>query len=241
MTTLPNRLIHPPRTDLAARVEGRIVHDDFRKIVTSVAGASVMLAAFLTPFMRKSRSRWGVTRAEAEAPHTGDRLIPEPLWSWTHGIQVRERAEYVWPWVAQIGADRAGFYSYQWLENLAGCGLRNANAIHPEWELGLGDHLLLHPQVPPLVIASCERGHYFVAHAPLDEAALAAKKPWATMTWLFQLKPIDSSRCRLISRFRVACSSEFATRLSLGPTLLEPIGFAMDRRMLLGIKARAEW
>ncbi|HEX2671524.1 MAG TPA: hypothetical protein VHM25_11660 [Polyangiaceae bacterium] len=241
MTTLPNRLIRPPRVDLSERVEGRLARNDLRNVVTSVAGAGVILAAFLTPFLRKSRSHWGVELAEAGAPHPGDSLVPEPLWAWTHGIEVRERAEYVWPWVAQIGADRAGFYSYQGLENLVGCGLRNANAIHPDWELELGDHLLLHPQAPPLVISNYEREHYFVAHAPLDEAARGAGKPWATMTWLLQLEPLDSSRCRLISRFRVAHSSEIATRLWLGPTLLEPIGFAMDRRMLRGIKARAEW
>jgi hypothetical protein len=200
-----------------------------------------MLAALLTPFLRGSRNHWGLDAAEAAAPRPGDELVPKPLWSWTHGIHVRERAEFVWPWVAQIGADRAGFYSYQWLENLVGCGLRNANAIHPEWELGLGDQLLLHPKAPPLTIAHCERGHYFVAHAPLDETARAAGRPWATSSWLFRLEPYESSSCRLISRFRVACSPDLSTRLSLGPTLLEPIGFAMDRRMLRGIKARAEW
>jgi len=242
MSTLLNRSIHhPPRVDLAARVEGRLPQKDSREVLAGMGGAAIMLAALLTPFLRKSRNHWGVERAEAAAPRPGDALVPEPLWSWTHGIEVHDKPEFVWPWVAQIGADRAGFYSYQWLENLIGCGLRNANAIHPEWELGLGDHLLLHPKSPPLIIAGCERGRYLVAHAPLDEAARAAGKPWATMSWLFQIEPLESSSCRVISRFRVACSSDPATRRSLGPTLLEPIGFAMDRRMLLGIKARAEW
>jgi hypothetical protein len=60
------------------------------------------------------------------------------------------------------------------------------------------------------------------------------------VTWLFLLEPLDAERCRFISRYRCATSDDLATRLQYGPTLVEPIGFAMDRRMLLGIKQRAE-
>jgi hypothetical protein len=146
----------------------------------------------------------------------------------------------VWRWVAQIGADRAGFYSYQWLENLSGCGLRNADAVHQDWELEQGDELRLHPKVPPLRIVRLERGQFFVAHAPLDEVARAKGQTWATASWLFAVDPLPNGRCRLLTRYRLACSPDVATRLALGPTLMEPIGFAMDRRMLLGVKERAE-
>jgi hypothetical protein len=142
--------------------------------------------------------------------------------------------------IAQLGADRGGFYSYQWLENLAGCKLSNADAAHPEWELHQGDALVLHPKAPSLRVAQLERGSYFVAHAPLDQAALAAGKPWAEASWLLALEPLSAERCRLISRYRLACSADLATRLALGPTFVEPISFAMDRRMLLGIKQRSE-
>jgi hypothetical protein len=54
------------------------------------------------------------------------------------------------------------------------------------------------------------------------------------------VEPLDDRRCRLISRYRAASSGDLATRLALGPALLEPVGFAMDRRMLLGVKERAE-
>ena len=42
--------------------------------------------------------------------------------------------EDVWPWLIQIGQDRAGFYSYTWLENLVGAGMRNASSVRPEWQ-----------------------------------------------------------------------------------------------------------
>jgi hypothetical protein len=231
---------HEMLQHLAARAEGRIPQNDYRDVVEGIGGAALMVAAFLTPFLRKARSHWGVDDAQALQTRPGDELVPLPFWSWTHGVEVQASAELVWHWIAQIGADHGGFYSYQWLENLAGCGLRNADAIHQDWELGLGDELKLHPQAPPLRITRIEPGRYFVAHAPLDEQARAAGKPWATVTWLFQLEPLPSGHCKLITRYRVACSSDIATRLALGPTLLEPIGFAMDRRMLLGIKQRAE-
>jgi hypothetical protein len=60
------------------------------------------------------------------------------------------------------------------------------------------------------------------------------------MSWLFALEPIDASHTRLVSRYRCATSDDVATRVSLGPALIEPVGFAMDRRMLLGVKARVE-
>jgi hypothetical protein len=60
------------------------------------------------------------------------------------------------------------------------------------------------------------------------------------VSWLLEIEPLGRERCRVISRQRIACSRDLGTRWSMGPTLLEPIGFAMDRRMLLGIKERAE-
>jgi len=148
----------------------------------------------------------------------------------------------VWPWLAQIGADRAGFYSYQWLENLAGCEIHNAETIHADWEARVGDPLLLHsdPRAPRLTFVSVERGRYLLAHAAADETAKQQGKPWTSASWLFFVEPLDATRCRLISRFRSACSDDRATRLGFGPTLVEPVGFAMDRRLLLGVKERAE-
>jgi hypothetical protein len=225
---------------LAARAEGRLARDDWRDVLEGIGGASIMAAAFLTPFMRAERNHWGLDAKVANRPYPGDELVPLPRWSWTHGVEIDAPAEEVWPWIAQLGADRGGFYSYQWLENVAGCEVRNAESLHPDWAIHEGDTLRLHPKMPPLAIAALERGRFFVAHAPADPAARDAGKPWAEMTWLFFLEPLGEHRCRLVSRYRCASSDDIATRLSLGPALVEPIGFAMDRRMLLGVKARAE-
>jgi hypothetical protein len=118
--------------------------------------------------------------------------------------------------------------------------LRNAEAIHAGWALGEGDSLSLHPKMPPLRVVSAVAGRGLVAYAPPDEVARSAGEPWASVTWAFLLEPLGPGRCRLISRYRCATSEHLATRLSLGSTFVEPIGFAMDRRMLLGVKQRAE-
>ena len=94
--------------------------------------------------------------------------------------------------------------------------------------------------MPAMRVVSVVPGRALVAHAPPDEQARANGRPWASVTWAFLLEPLGEKRCRVVSRYRCASSDDLKMRVSLGPTFVEPIGFAMDRRMLLGIKARAE-
>jgi hypothetical protein len=226
--------------NLARRVEGRLRRDDWRDVMHGAAGAARIAAAFATPFRRTRRRRWGLDETTAARSLPGDSLIAAPRWTWTHGVEIEAPASAVWPWVAQIGADRGGFYSYQWLENLAGCALRNAETVHPEWQVRTGQGLVVHPDMPPLRVVAVDPGRSFVAYAPAAADARAAGRPWVAVSWLFLVEPLGPHRCRFISRYRAATSRDLATRLAYGPALLEPIGFAMDRRMLLGVKRRAE-
>jgi hypothetical protein len=155
-------------------------------------------------------------------------------------VDIDAPASAVWPWVAQVGADRGGFYSYEWLENLAGCEIQNAETIHADWELVEGDALVLHPKSPPLHVVSVERERHVLAYGAPGDASRNSGAPWATVSWLFAIEPIDACRCRFISRFRSDCSPDLATWLAFGPLFAEPVGFAMDRRMLLGVKALSE-
>ncbi len=225
---------------LALRAEGRLARDTLADVGRGISGAAIMALALLSPFLRGGRNHWGLSAARANEPQPGDNLVAAPDWSWTHAVEIDASCEQVWPWVAQIGADRAGFYSYQWLENLAGCNVINAEAIHTEWQHQPGDTLLLHPEIPAIPVVTVQPGRVLIAFAPPDAAARAEGRPWVTLSWAFVLEPLECGRCRLISRFRTACSSDLATRLTQGPWLLEPIGFAMDRRMLLGIRDRAQ-
>lgn len=212
-----------------------------RYLVEAAAGTGVIATALATPWRRASRGTWGVDHEDAGRVYPGDDLVASPRWQWAHAIVVHAPPAAVWPWVAQVGADRAGFYSYAALENLFGCGIANADRVHPEWQVGPDSELLVHPKAPPLPVAAMEPGAWFVAHGGPPPGTDRTRETWVDVSWLFLVEPMgDSSRSRVVSRYRCATSDDLTTRLQFGPTLVEPISFAMDRRMLLGIRDRAE-
>ena len=173
-------------------------------VAEGIEGVAIITAAFFTPFMRGQRGHWGLDEAAAAREYPGDELILEPRWGWTHGVEIEAPPGEVWPWVAQVGADRGGFYSYQWLEDVAGCAVHNAEVVHPEWALRPGERLYLHPRIPPLPVVAVAPGKFIVACAHSEE-------PQVETSWLFFLEPLDDGRrSRLVSRFRCACSDDVA-------------------------------
>ncbi|MBN1207153.1 MAG: hypothetical protein JXB05_19870 [Myxococcaceae bacterium] len=234
--------------NLKARAEGRLrrSHDTARDVGEGILGALGILFDLATPFLRPLRSHWGLDEATASRPYPGDDRIPRPKWSWTHGIEIDAPPQQVWPWVAQMGQDKGGLYSYQFLENLAGCDIQNADRIHPEWlAISPGDVLRLHPRMPVIPIVAVEPGRWISAHA--DSWSTKGETPEASgperiaASWLFFLEPLPGGRTRFISRFRLAYSGEgLRQRVLYGPYLIESIGFVMDRRMLRGLKQRVE-
>ena len=165
--------------------------------------------------------RWGATGEEVDKPLPGDDLVPEPGIESTRAITVEAPAGKVWPWLAQVGQDRGGFYSYEWLENLAGAQMHNADRVHPEWQhRDVGEIVFLHPAIGPKV-AAFEPGTAMVLEG------------WG----VFAVEPIDEHSTRVILRSR--------TPRRLGVLLyylltIEIPHFVMERRMLKGIKERAE-
>lgn len=212
-----------------------------RDLTEAASGVAIILSALATPWRRRRRSTWGVDPADAGRTYPADDLVPSPRWQWAHAVIVNAPPSAVWPWLAQVGADRAGFYSYAALENLAGCGITNADQIHPEWAVAPDSELLVHPKAPPLPVVALEPGAWFVAHGGPPPGTDLTRDRWVAVSWLFLVEPVgDGGRSRVVSRYRCATSDDLVSRLSYGPTLLEAISYAMDRRMLLGIRARAE-
>ena len=165
--------------------------------------------------------RWGATDEEVGKPLPGDELVPNPAIESTRAITVNAPVEEVWPWLAQIGQDRGGFYSYEWLENLAGCRMRNADRIHPEWQhREVGERVFLHPAFG-LKVASFEPGRAIVLEG------------WGP----FVVEPIDEKSTRVIIRSRVPRRLDVLLYYLL---TFEIPHFVMERRMLLGIKECAE-
>jgi hypothetical protein len=185
-----------------------------------VAVAVLGTAAAYVRWMRPSMRRWGAADAELEMALPGDETVPATGVQQTHAVHVEAPADAVWPWIAQIGQDRGGFYSYAWLENLAGCRMRNADAIHPEWQRReVGETVLLHP-VSGLKVLRFEPGRALVLEGG----------------WSLHVEPDGPSSCRVLARFR-APDGLAGTVYGL---LLELPHFLMERRMLLEIKRRAE-
>lgn len=189
-----------------------------RRAAVAIVGAAFAYEAAVAPWMR----HWGTSPAERRRSLPGDELVPDPEIVIDHGVTIEAPPESVWPWLAQIGQDRGGFYSYEWLENLAGCKMRNAERIHPEWQRrAVGDPVVLHPAAPGVPVTIFQPGRAI------------GLEGWG----VFLVEPVaDDARTRLIARGRIPRGAASA----FYRTLLEIPHFVMQRKMLLDIKQRAE-
>lgn len=204
----------------------------------SLRGLFTIGFALLTPFLRSRRQRWGASEEEIKGPHPGDDLVPQPKWAANHAISIEAAPEQVWPWVAQIGQGRGGFYSYQRLENLAGCQIENTARILDEHQhIETGDPIRLHVRTPPMTVAIVDEPTTMVLFGNPAEAAEGAG---LSTSWAFLLLRQPGGTTRLLSRTRYHHGDDFLSRLAGGRILIEPISFAMERKMLHVIKALAE-
>ena len=188
------------------------------------------LAALYWFPVRRWMNQWGATPSDRAAVMAGDSLLPDWTYSGTTAVTVNARPEHIWPWLVQIGYQRGGLYSYDWLDRLFGYLDRpSATRILPEFQhLAVGDAIPL-GRGPSWPVAVVEPNRALV----LDMRNLGGLD-WV---WQFGLYPIDQSRTRLVSRSRVRARAAWARLLTHG---IEPAGFLMTRRMLLGLQERAE-
>jgi len=198
--------------------------------LTAVAGVAAGLVAAYALVVRPWHLRWGATDDECREPLPGDELTRDVKLSSTHAVSIDAPPSEVWPWIVQIGQDKGGFYSYTWLENMVGCQMYNADEIVPRYQhVEVGDKMWLHPKAPPLPILIVEQQRALVMGSNTDEAG----------TWGFYLKAIASNRTRLIVRGRGERKPGALSWLG-HHVLFEPAHFVMERKMLIGIKQRAE-
>ena len=102
-------------------------------VLAALEGAALIVWNLVaTPLIGRRRLRWGTVGTEATDPLPGDQLVPEPTWSYTLGVSIDASPQDVWPWIAQIGQGRGGFYSYEVLENLVGCKITNTTEVLPD-------------------------------------------------------------------------------------------------------------
>lgn len=168
---------------------------------------------------------WGATPAEAAEALPGDELVPDADGGATRAIWIDAPAAAVWPWLAQMGpSPRGGVYTYDWIENLLGLDIHSVDVVLPEFQdPQVGDALALGANT--MRISRLEPGRVLAWHS--DDG---------NWVWSFVLRE-ELGRTRLLSRNRYRLPTT-AARIGMLP--MEPASLIMERRMLLGIRDRAE-
>lgn len=194
-------------------------------IIVVVVLLVVLVSILLTPWM----DRWGTTSAEREAVLPGDDLLPEPARIVNHAVTIQAAPEKIYPWIVQIGADKAGMYSYTWLERMTGCKMAKDEVIREKWQnLQEGDLMKMCAgdfAPPPYIVARVLPGES-VIFGHQDNGK------WAEL-WQFVLIPQPDGSTRLITRTR--------TNMVGGMwEVFNRIAFVMERKMLLTIKSLSE-
>jgi hypothetical protein len=182
---------------------------------------------------RRRYLRWGATHDEVRKALAGDELVPHADIVATRGVTIALHPDAVWPWIAQLGQGRGGFYSYDLLENLVGCQIHSADRIVPEWQhVSVGDDVRLHPEIS-LRVAALEPGRALVLQGGVP---MGSVPPPYDCTWAFVLREQHDGSTRLVMRERYGYTRWWSA-LIVEPVQL--VSFVMSARMLRGIKLRA--
>jgi hypothetical protein len=190
------------------------------------AAAAIGGAALYRSFLRGPILTWGATRDEAGRRLPGDELLEQADGVATRAITVNAPATAVWPWIAQMGpSPRGGAYTYDWIENLLGLNMHSVDDVLPEFQ---------HPQVGDGFGYGPNKMSFRLVQ---PEHVLAAQSEDGNWVWTFVIEETQDGKTRLISRNRFRLPT---LKDKIGMIPMEPASLVMERRMLYGIKKRAE-
>jgi hypothetical protein len=192
-------------------------------VLAPLAAAHVLLPWYI---------RIGTTESERGSPLPGDDIVPHPKTGYTVGMTIHAAPSAIWPWLVQMGQGRGGFYTHEWIENLLGADIHNADRVVSAWQrLEVGDKIRLTPD-PYLG----QPGQLMTVAEIQPERALVLRQTLpngSPASWAFLLRTEGHGRTRILMRRRGG-----------GPTLFDRVmapGYAlMDRGMLHGLRQRAE-
>ena len=177
---------------------------------------------------------WGTTPQEWQMSLPGDRTPRTPHLEILHAITIEAPPPAVWPWLAQLGQDRAGFYSYDWLERAFGANVHNVSVIRPEWQSRNVGEQVYAVDAGYMGGLFGERPGWTIEVFEPDRALVL--KNWGA----FVLVPQPDGNTRLLIRSTISHERIPAWAAALNLTLFELPHFIMQRRMLVGIKTLAE-
>lgn len=195
--------------------------------------AAVGLAGVYRAELKPRMFTWGTEAGDVDAPLPGDEMIRANAPRTTRAVTIDAPVESVWPWLAQIGENRGGFYSYSWLERAVGAEIHNADAIHPEWQdPTVGDTVWLarrYGERARQIVAAVKPNSHLVLVSPEDyERILRGEK--ASGAWGFYLHGGDGWT-RLLVR---------GSGGVVGHALFDIPHFVMEQKMMRGIRDRAQ-
>jgi hypothetical protein len=196
--------------------------------LAALAGAALGAERLYRRHLREPVLNWGATPEEASRRMPGDDLLDPADIVATRAIEVDAPPSAIWPWLVQMGPGRGGAYTYDWIENLLGLNMHSADRIVPEWQqLEVGDVLRSREDRPGMRVEILE-----------PERVLSNRSEAGDWVWTFVLERVNGAT-RLISRNRIAMKGAAAGQ-RLGMLVMEPGSLVMERKMLQGIKERAE-
>jgi hypothetical protein len=196
-----------------------------RRKTLELAAAATGAALLYRRLLREPILTWGATAEEAAARLPGDELLEAADGVATRAITIGAPRSAVWPWIAQMGpSPRGGAYTYDWIENLLGLNMHSADRVLPEYQ---------HPQVGDGFGYGSNKMRFKIVE---PEHALATQSADGNWVWTFVLEERDGCT-RLISRNRFRLPT---LKDKIGMIPMEPGSLIMERKMLLGIKRRAE-
>lgn len=215
-----------------------------KDVLEGFGGAVLIASAIATPFLKTWRNRWGATVAELNQQLPGDDILPGAVTNSTRAITIETAAADVWPWLVQMGQGRGGMYSYEWLENLIGCDMHNADRIITELqEIEVGDTVWMAPKnkyggQAYNTIGAIEPNRALVLITLAYGKAKAHSDLLGNGTWAFVLNQLNEHTTRLIVRGRgIKIGGIFQVVMHY---LTQSVEFVMERKSLMNIKDRAE-
>lgn len=199
-----------------------------RRLIGLGSLAAAAYAFVIRPWML----RWGSTVDERGRRLPGDDLAPDATYVTTRAVTIKASAQAIWPWLVQMGQDRAGFYTHNWVERVLQSGIPDTSVIRPEWQhLEVGDLMRTNRDIggKPMgwPVAAVEPGRSLVV----------ASKSMPAGTYAFVIDPIDAGSSRLIVRDRAHWKW---TEWPFAALIYEPLHAYMETGLISGVRRRAE-
>jgi len=200
------------------------------KRIIGGAGLAAGGAALSYPvFFRHWCLTWGARPEEVSRELPGDELLVKADIVATRAITIDAPPADIWPWLVQMGSGRGGVYTYDWIENLFGLGMHSTDRILPQFQdVKVGDEFELGPNRPKLRVVVLD-----------PERVFTIRFEDGNWVWIFALFAEDGTT-RLVSRNRIATPTASGLTRLFNVLFMEPGSLVMERKMLLGIKERAE-